>query len=241
MLKHREIANWLNPARKGFKGDPFYIVPCPPSLVLPLGAEAAEDGAASIDLRLGTWFLSMHQTRTPLLEISEPSELSRRLRTAAGALGLDESARDVLKKHLIFHIRDGRLARSYHVRFGEDFILHPRSFVLGVTLEWLRLPSSLGGYVTGRSSWGRRGLVIATAMGVHPGFTGCLTLELANLGDVPISIRPGMTIGQLFLHKVDINGKDKSVDQSGFSCKRAPQLGRPQPDEIARKLANASL
>ena len=36
------------------------------------------------------------------------------------------------------------------------------------------------GYVIGRSSWGRRGLVIATAVEVHPGFVGCLTLEITG-------------------------------------------------------------
>src|SRR6185503_2887884 len=142
---------------------------------------------------------------------------------------------------IIAETRDEKLARRYHVRFGEDFILHPRSFVLGVTLEWLRLPSNLGGYVTGRSSWGRRGLVIATATGVHPGFTGCLTLELANLGDIPIAIRPGMTIGQLFVHTVEADTDDNSVDQSSFTCKRAPRLGHPQSDKVARKLSRASL
>ena len=73
------------------------------------------------------------------------------------------------------------------------------------------------------------------------GFTGCLTLELANLGDVPISIRPGMTIGQLFIHGIDLKSDDPTVDQSGFACKRAPRLGDPQSDAIAQKLANASL
>jgi dCTP deaminase len=45
-----------------------------------------------------------------------------------------------------------------------------------VTLEWIRLPKNLAAYVTGKSSWGRRGLIPATATGVHPGFKGCLTL-----------------------------------------------------------------
>ncbi len=106
------------------------------------------------------------------------------------------------------------------MRFGEDFILHPRSFVLGVTLEWLRMPSNFAGYVIGKSSWGRRGLIIATATGVHPGFTGCLTLELSNIGDLPIAIRPGMTIAQLFVHSaIGIRG-DKSIDKTAFACKR---------------------
>lgn len=252
MIKHHEIAARLNPEREGFSEDPFFIVPRPPTLSWPVEGKAKSDGAASIDLRLGTWFLTMRQTSTSLLEIAESSELSHRIEEFARdhkfAEGLGKEAteklrnsmREEMERALIPRIPEGQLVRPSHVRFGEDFILHPRSFVLGVTLEWLRLPCDLAGYVTGRSSWGRRGLVIATAAGVHPGFTGCLTLELANLGDVPIAIRPGMAIGQLFLHEIDAKD-DKSVDQSGFACKRAPQLGQPKLDDIARRLTRAGL
>jgi len=88
------------------------------------------------------------------------------------------------------------LLKHHYVHFGKEYFLHPRCFVLGVTLEWFKLPSWLGAYVIGKSSWGRRGLLIATASGVHPGFTGCITLEITNVAEVPIAIRPGMMIGQ---------------------------------------------
>lgn len=240
MIKHKKIAHLLDQRRDGFTDDPFFIVPRPKSLQLPLDAEALKDGSASVDLRLGTWFLALRQTTTSLLEPNEPSNISRRLRRAGKHLAVDEEVVDRLVSLVKPEARDNRLARSYHIRFGEDFILHPRNFVLGATLEWLRFPSNLGGYVTGRSSWGRRGLIIATATGVHPGFTGCLTLELANLGDIPIAIRPGMTIGQLFVHSVEADLNDNTVDQSGFACKRAPRLGHPVLDDIAKKLAYAS-
>src|SRR5262245_18868742 len=94
-----------------------------------------------------------------------------------------------------------QLNKTHYVRFGDKYILHPGSFVFGVTLEWLRLPGDLAAYVIGRSSWGRRGLIIATATGVHPGFKGCLTLALTNVGEIPIAIKPGMETCQLFLHR----------------------------------------
>ena len=106
---------------------------------------------------------------------------------------------------------------------------------MGVTLEWIRLPNNLAGYVTARSSWGRRGLIIATATGVHPGFTGCLTLELSNVGEIPIAILPGMTVCQLFLHRVDT--QSDTVDHSRLIGKRRPSLGKIELDEVARKLA----
>src|SRR5262245_22414172 len=128
----------------------------------PEAARLRASGSAAIDLRLGTWFVVLRQARNPILSV------------------LDESAPG----------EEHRLTKMHYVPFGGEFVLHPRSFVLGVTLEWVRLPRNLAGYVIGRSSWGRRGLVIATAAGVHPGFTGCLTLELGNIGEVPIGVKP---------------------------------------------------
>lgn len=85
------------------------------------------------------------------------------------------------------------------IPFGAQFVLHPGHFVLGATLEYLRLPNNLAGQVLGRSSWGRLGLVVATAVVVQAGFAGCLTLELVNTGSVPLLLRPGLRIAQLML------------------------------------------
>lgn len=119
--------------------------------------------------------------------------------------------------------------------FGESFVLHPRAFVLGVTLEWIRLPRNRAAYVIGRSSWGRYGLVIATATGVHPGFTGCLTLELTNVGEIAITVKPGTTVCQLCVNSVQ--GDSPDVDKSTFLGRRRPTLGTITLDEIASGLA----
>ena len=80
----------------------------------------------------------------------------------------------------------------------EYFYLHPGEFVLASTLEWFRLPSDLAGRIEGRSSWGRRGLLVhATAGFVDPGFAGVLTFELSNAGRLPIELVPGLRIGQV--------------------------------------------
>jgi dCTP deaminase len=131
-----------------------------------------------------------------------------------------------------------QLTKTHYVPFGREYLLHPGGFVLGVTLEWLRLPSNLAAYVIGKSSWGRRGLIIATATGVHPGFKGCLTLELSNVGEIAVAIRPGMTICQLFFHWVDGSGTD-NIDRSRFVGLRKPTLGSISMDDVARRLANA--
>jgi dCTP deaminase len=94
------------------------------------------------------------------------------------------------------------LYRKTYVPFGRSLVIHPHQFILGMTLEYLRLPKGVLAYVIGRSTWGRLGLIVATAIGVHPGFAGCLILELRNLGETPLSLYPGQTIAQLFLHEV---------------------------------------
>ena len=80
----------------------------------------------------------------------------------------------------------------------EPFILHPGEFVLGSTFEVVTLPDDLAARVEGKSSLGRLGLLThATAGFVDPGFSGHVTLELANVATLPIKLYPGMKIGQL--------------------------------------------
>ena len=82
---------------------------------------------------------------------------------------------------------------------GDDpFILHPGEFVLGSTYEVCSLPDDIAARVEGKSSLGRLGLLThATAGFVDPGFSGHVTLELANVATLPIKLYPGMKIGQL--------------------------------------------
>lgn len=79
----------------------------------------------------------------------------------------------------------------------EQFVLHPGELVLAATLEYVALPRDLSAQVITRSSYGRLGLITATAVQVHPYYRGCLTLELVNLGSVPIALTPGERIAQL--------------------------------------------
>src|SRR5438876_2868958 len=78
------------------------------------------------------------------------------------------------------------------------FILHPGEFVLGSTLERLRLPDDVGARLDGKSSLGRLGLVIHSTAGfIDPGWDGHVTLELSNVANLPLTIYPGMKIGQI--------------------------------------------
>ncbi len=93
--------------------------------------------------------------------------------------------------------------QRFNVAFGNQLIIHPGQFLLGSTLEYLRVPRHLAGQVLNRSSWARNGLLVATAVTVHPGFTGALTLELVNSGTVPLKLITGSRICQLVLWKLD--------------------------------------
>ena len=80
----------------------------------------------------------------------------------------------------------------------QPFILHPGEFVLGSTLERIRLPDDLVARLEGKSSLGRLGLLIHSTAGfIDPGWDGHVTLELSNVATLPIKLWPGMKIGQL--------------------------------------------
>ena len=80
----------------------------------------------------------------------------------------------------------------------EAFILHPGEFVLGSTYEFVTLPDNLAARLEGKSSLGRLGLMTHSTAGfVDPGFKGHVTLELANVSNLPIKLWPGMKVGQL--------------------------------------------
>ncbi len=176
----------------------------------PDGEDLKKRGGTSIDLRLGRWFRSFKQTQTSSVALIAQDQI------APTPLVANESP-----------------TKQHFVPFGQSYVLHPGRFVLGATLEWLCLPKSLSGYVTGRSSLGRHGLVIETAAGIHPMFSGCLTLELANVGEVPLQIYPGMSICQIFLHRT----KPSTADSLGqFSGRRKPILKAPSFDPVFHKL-----
>ena len=81
---------------------------------------------------------------------------------------------------------------------GEPFILHPGEFVLGSTRERIRLADDLVSRVEGKSSLGRLGLLIHSTAGfIDPAWDGAITLELSNVNTIPITLYPGMRIGQL--------------------------------------------
>jgi dCTP deaminase len=96
------------------------------------------------------------------------------------------------------------LTELVEVAEDEPFILHPGEFVLGQTLERVRLPDDLVARLEGKSSLGRLGLLIHSTAGfVDAGFEGNLTLELSNVANLPITIWHRMPIGQISFMRMD--------------------------------------
>jgi dCTP deaminase len=124
-------------------------------------------GPASIDIRLGSSIVIPRRTFVSSHDVTDPRQ-----------------ARQVEK----------RLYDRCRLKYRSEFVLHPNQLILAATLEYISLPLEVFCQVASRSSWGRLGLVVATASVVQPGFKGCLTLELANLSDSPITLYPGLLV-----------------------------------------------
>jgi len=92
---------------------------------------------------------------------------------------------------------------KYRKDDGDNMVILPGRFVLGTTLESVRLPANIAARVEGRSSIGRRGLFIQNAGWVDPGFEGQITLELYNANNFPLKIKSGKRICQIVFQQMD--------------------------------------
>src|SRR3954462_9239897 len=100
----------------------------------------------------------------------------------------------------VIHVKEDQEELTELVEIVEDdpFILHPGEFVLGATAERVKLPTDLVARLEGKSSLGRLGLLIHSTAGfVDAGWAGYLPLELSNIATLPITLYPGMKIGQI--------------------------------------------
>lgn len=140
-------------------------------VITPILSEKLQIGDASVDVRLSNQFIAFRMHKC-----------------------------DVFRPYKTPPANLRKMQERQVVRFGERFILHPGMLVLASTLEYISMPSDLECQVEGRSSWARVGLQIATASSIEPGFKGVVTLELSNVGTIPLELYPGVRIAQLFFH-----------------------------------------
>lgn len=142
--------------------------------ISPLIDAATQVGTASIDLRLGTEFIVFTKSEQSHVRLEKKQE---------------EAELDLRQNLQYFHVKPF---------LEEKFMLHPGEFALGCTLEYVNIPQDLTGSLQGRSSWARMGLMVHSTAGfVDAGYSGILTLELTNVGRLPIPLYPGLRIAQL--------------------------------------------
>ena len=126
------------------------------------------------------------------------------------------------------------LTTAVEVDDDEPFILHPGEFVLGATLERVRLGSAIVARLEGKSSLGRLGLLIHSTAGfVDPGFDGYLTLELSNVANLPIAIYPEMKIGQISFYQMSTEAEfpyGSAETGSKYQGQRGPTASRIHED-----------
>lgn len=178
-------------------------------VVSPLLAEK-QLGTASVDLRIGNMVLMVRARGLPVVE---PKNYIGTKSDHAVVVGKRQ-------KH-----------ERYELTFEQRFLLHPGTLALVPTLEWIRLPADVQGFVTARSSWAREGLSIATASFIGPLYEGIITLELANLGQVPISLYPGLRIAQIAFYKLNQAAKPLPHDPSQFQSNFEPSEGEIAKDD----------
>ena len=127
----------------------------------------------SVDLRLGHRFRVFSSHTIPYIDLSGSREQ------------VDQAVEKVMGDEIFISDR-------------ETFVLHPGELALGVTLESITLPDDLVGWLDGRSSLARLGLMVhVTAHRIDPGWSGNIVLEFFNSGKLPLALRPGMAIGAM--------------------------------------------
>ena len=130
--------------------------------------------------------------------------------------------------------KQDELTRLVEVDPDEAFILHPGEFVLGSTYEQVTLPDDLAARLEGKSSLGRLGLLTHSTAGfIDPGFSGHVTLELSNVATLPITLWPGMKIGQLCSFRISSAAQSPygtGANQNRYQGQRGPTASRAHRD-----------
>ena len=130
--------------------------------------------------------------------------------------------------------KQDELTRLVEVDPDEAFILHPGEFVLGSTYEQGTLPDDLAARLEGKSSLGRLGLLTHSTAGfIDPGFSGHVTLELSNVATLPITLWPGMKIGQLCFFRLSSAAQSPygtGANQNRYQGQRGPTASRAHRD-----------
>lgn len=153
-------------------------------------------GSNSLDLRLGDTFRVFEHSRYPFIDPFDTKQGSA-------------------------------ITREMKVKKKEPFIIQPGDFVLGATVEYVELPDDLVGSLEGRSSIGRLGVLVhSTSSSIECGFRGNITLELANMGKMPVALYPNMRICSISFSELS-----SPALIPYYKKKKAKYSGQKGPDE----------
>lgn len=131
-------------------------------------------GQITIDLRVGTDFLTSQQGREPFIDATIDQFINRPIK----------SFFTETRRHL-----------------GEPFLIHPHQTILFSSLEYIKLPKNVFAILSCRSSYSRLGLSVSTI--AQPGYCGCLSIEMIHSGNTPIKILSGTRLIQIRLYRLN--------------------------------------
>ena len=97
---------------------------------------------------------------------------------------------------------------------GESFILPPKGFVLGVSMEKFHMPPNVSGDCMGKSTIARVGCIVFVTP-LEPAWSGYLTLEIFNTLDRPVRLWPGIGITQIMFDWSDEACETTYADRKG--------------------------
>jgi dCTP deaminase len=127
----------------------------------------------SVDIRLGNEFRVFQDHTAPFIDLSGPKAEVQKSMSAV-------------------------MSDEIYIADGDAFFLHPGELALAVTYESVTLPADIVGWLDGRSSLARLGLMVhVTAHRIDPGWSGQIVLEFYNSGKLPLALRPKMKIAAL--------------------------------------------
>ncbi len=119
--------------------------------------------------------------------------------------------------------------RKVKVKDGEAFLLHPGESVLGQQKEFIGVDRNHLILLSGKSSLARAGLVVHnTAMLFNPCHYFYPTFELVNTNNVPIILRPGMTIAQLLFARLSSSVARTYKDTGRYGAKNNNHFAPPR-------------
>jgi dCTP deaminase len=152
--------------------------------------------SASLDLRLGNEFRIFEDTKYPFIDVRDPKTFQN-------------------------------ITRLVKLKDSEPIIFQPNQFILAITLEEISLPDNISVRIDGKSSLGRLGVIVhSTAGHIDPGFQGRVTLEMSNIGNLPILLYPKMRICQIVFQELS-----SSSETPYYKRKTAKYLRKKHPGE----------